>query len=72
MTTVEIFDLGDEDKDDPKLIFKADFSFLPRVGEHLAQEIGDYFEYWQVKKVWHRQEGVDGAFQACVGVELDD
>jgi len=61
-----------EGEDLEKLLFVADFDFLPRVGEHLARDTGDYFEYYNIVKIWHRQDTADGTFRACLLVTIDD
>lgn len=68
MALVEVFDR--EDASDP--LFVGEFSFLPRVGDYLAREMGGYFRYYNVVEVWHRQDGERGAFRPCVRVEVDD
>lgn len=68
MALVEVF--ADEEAIDP--LFVAEFDFLPRVGEHLARDTDGYFQYFNVIKIWHRQDTADGAFRACVLVTLDD
>lgn len=68
MALVEVF----ERKDLEKLLFVAEFDLLPRVGEHLARDIDDYFQYYLIVKIWHRQDAADGAYRACLLVTLDD
>lgn len=68
MALVEVF-VG-EDSLQP--IFVGEFNFLPRIGDHLSKEEGDYFSYYSVVKVWHREDGQTGIFKPCVLVELDD
>jgi hypothetical protein len=68
MALVEVF----EDEDLEKLLFVAEFDFLPRVGEHLARDTEGYFEYYNIVKIWHRQDTAEGTFRACLLVTLDD
>ncbi|BBC73417.1 conserved hypothetical protein [Altererythrobacter sp. B11] len=68
MALVEVF----EGEDLEKLLFVAEFDFLPRVGEHLARDTQGYFDYYDVLEVWHRQDRGDGAFRACLLVSLVD
>ena len=48
-----------------------EFDALPRVGDYLALDAGDYFSHYNVIEVWHRQDP-SGAMRACISVELDD
>ena len=59
-------------KDDIEPLFVADFAFLPRIGEHVSKDAGGYFEYYNVVKVWHRQDFETGEFHACILAELND
>lgn len=68
MPLVEVY-AGDEEL---KPLLVAPFDFLPRVGETLSIEAGGYFDYYKVADVWHRQNGVGGAFCACLRATLDD
>ncbi|BBD02862.1 MULTISPECIES: hypothetical protein [Sphingobium] len=68
MALVEVL----EGEDLEKLLFVAEFDFLPRVGEHLARDIDGYFRYYHIVKIWHRQDATDGVFRACLLVTLDD
>jgi hypothetical protein len=68
MSDVEVFAEGNENSP----LFIGRFSFLPRVGDTISQEMGGYFSYYDVLEVWHRQDGTDGTFRACVGVRLID
>jgi hypothetical protein len=67
MPTVEVYE-----KDELKPLLKGEFPFLPRVGDTISEEVGDYFEYYTVIEVWHRQNGVSGDFSACVRVKIND
>ena len=49
-----------------------EFDFLPRVGEHLARDTEGYFNYYNIVKIWHRQDTAEGTFRACLLVTLDD
>lgn len=69
MALVEVY--VDEDTMEP--LFVAEFDFLPRVGEHLARDTPDgYFLYYNIIKIWHRQDTADEPFRACALVVLDD
>jgi hypothetical protein len=68
MAIVEVFDR----KDAITPILSGEFDFMPRLGEILSVETGDYFEYYRVVEIWHRQQGKGGSFRACVRVELED
>lgn len=57
--------------EDDALLFEADFHFLPRAGETISRDTAGFFTYYDVKEVWHRQDG-SGTFKACVGVVLND
>ncbi|KEZ12123.1 hypothetical protein CP98_05172 [Sphingobium yanoikuyae] len=62
-----------EGEDSMEPLFLAEFDFLPRVGEHLARDTSDgYFVYYNIIKIWHRQDTADGTFRACMLVTLDD
>lgn len=67
MPTVEVYE-----KDELTPIFEGEFAFLPRLAEIISKEMGDYFNYYKVVEVWHREEGETGVFRACVRVEIDD
>ena len=67
MPIVEVYE-----KDEMKPLFEGDFAFLPRHGETISKEMGDYFNYYTVVEIWHREEGLTGTFRACVRVEIDD
>ena len=68
MALVEVFD----SKEPETLLFKAEFDFLPRVGEHLARDASGYFQYYDIVEIWHRQDTIDRAFRACMLVTLND
>ena len=68
MALVEVF----EGEDLEKLLFVAEFDFLPCVGEHLARDTEGYFLYYNIIKIWHRQDAAESGFQACLLVTLDD
>ena len=68
MPLVEAYE--EEDATEPS--FVADFTFLPRIGEYLAQEVGGYYLHYNVVEVWHRQYSEGGPFRACIRVELND
>ena len=68
MALVEVI----EGEDATQPLFVAEFDFLPRVGEHLARDTDGYFQYYNIIKIWHRQDAEDGAFRACLLVTLDD
>ena len=59
-------------EDENKPAFVADFDFLPRTGEYLAQDAGGWFRYLNVVEVWHREDPTTNRFVACVRVELAD
>lgn len=67
MTQVEIYD-GEGDE----LLFTGRFDFLPRVGESIAKDTDDYFHYYEVIDVWHREEPETGRFQTCLAVKIVD
>lgn len=71
MPIVEVYE-SDEKRDDVKLLFEGDFTFLPRVGETISKLNKGMFSYYDVVEVWHRQEGEAGPFRACLQVRLDD
>ena len=68
MALVEVI----EGEDSTGALFVAEFDFLPRVGEHLARDTDGYFQYYNIVKIWHRQDTADGSFRACLLVTLDD
>ena len=69
MPTVEAYD--HEDALEP--LFKADFEFIPRIGEYLSVDTPPgYFKYFRVVEVWHRQDKAGATFQACIRVEEED
>ncbi|MXO70766.1 hypothetical protein [Alteraurantiacibacter buctensis] len=68
MPLVEVYE-GD---DDSQLLVTADFDFLPRVGEYISHDAGDYFRYYDVVEVWHRAEPGNARFRACARVVLRD
>ena len=68
MALVEVI----EGEDAAQPLFVAEFDFLPRVGEHLARDADGYFHYYNIIKIWHRQDTETGAFRACLLVTLDD
>lgn len=68
MALVEVI----EGEDSTEALFVAEFDFLPRVGEHLARDTDGYFQYYNIVKIWHRQDTADGSFRACLQVTLDD
>lgn len=59
-------------EDEMKPLFVAEFAVAPRLGETISRETGDYFEYYKVVEVWHRQEAKHGKFSLCVRATLDD
>ena len=68
MALVEVI----EGEDAAQPLFVAEFDFLPRVGEHLARDTDGYFQYYNIIKIWHRQDTENGAFRACLLVTIDD
>ena len=68
MALVEVF----EGEDAETLLFTAEFDFLPRVGEYLARDTEDYFKYYNIVEIWHRQDTLEAAFKACLRVTLVD
>lgn len=67
MPTVEVYGTNEMTP-----LFVGDFAFLPRCGEHIAKDVGGYFEYYHVVESWYREEGESGIFHACVRVVDDD
>jgi hypothetical protein len=67
MPQVEVFE-GEQEAP----TFTAEFEFLPRVGEYLSKLTDDYFEYYNVVEVWHRQDTAAERFKACLRVQRDD
>jgi hypothetical protein len=65
--TVDVYE-----KDEMKPLFEGEFAFLPRLGETISKDMGDYFHYYNVVEVWHREDGKDSVFRAYVRVEIDD
>ena len=68
MALVEVI----EGEDATQPLFVAEFDFLPRVGEHLARDTEGFFQYYNIIKIWHRQDAENGTFRACLLVKLDD
>ena len=48
-----------------------EFESVPRVGEYLALDSGDFLSHYDVIEVWYRQDGA-GPMRACIRVRLDD
>jgi hypothetical protein len=69
MPLVEAF----ADRDALEPLFTADFDFLPRIGEYLARDTEPgYFVHYNVVEIWHRQDAEEGAFRACIRLEVND
>lgn len=69
MPLVEAFD----HEDALKLLFTAEFDFLPCIGEYLSIDTPPgYFKYYNVVEVWHRQDTEGGGFRACIRIEESD
>lgn len=68
MALIEVY-LGE---DAIKPIFVAEFDFLPQVGQHLARDVDGFFEYYDIVRIWHRQDTPTGSFRTCASVMLDD
>jgi hypothetical protein len=64
---IEVYDERDEDGAGPPL-FVAKLPAVPRVGEHLAKAIDGYFDIFEVKKVWYRQDWdfPEGPWFVCI------
>ncbi|TYC92865.1 hypothetical protein [Novosphingobium sp. BW1] len=67
MPIVDVF--ADEDDEEP--LFATEFDFLPHKGEFLALEVDAESLHLEVVEVWHRQDEDDGAFHACIRIEIN-
>jgi hypothetical protein len=68
MALIEVYEGEHADS----LLFEAEFDFLPRIGEYLARDAGDYFKHYKIVEIWHRQDVENGKFRASMQVMLDD
>lgn len=66
MITVEIY------TDEDKLLRRATFPAMIRVGEYISIFEDDYFKYYSVKKIWYRLESGSNDGVPCAEVLLDD
>jgi len=66
MPRVEIYG-----EDEMRPLFVGFFDFLPRVGDTISKNAGGYFDYYDVKEIWHR-ESVKSRFKTCIRVTLND
>lgn len=67
MPIVEVFERDEPDQ----LLFSADLTNLPRPGEYIARDMGDYVQHYAVLEVWHQQDEPEGKFRACLLVKSD-